>query len=582
MDLRRSLCTSLPVLLLLFVFAHPLSAQNQAEKIDKLMTAYHEYGMFNGSVLVATAGEVVFQKGYGLAHMEWDIPNEPDTKFRLGSITKQFTAALILQLENEGKLNTEDVISKHLPDYPKEVGDKVTIHQLLVHTSGIPSYTGLPDFFADMSRDYYSTDDFIKVFSDLPLEFEPGSQWSYNNSAYFLLGVIVEKITGMTYEEALQERIFGPLAMHDSGYDHHGTILKKRAAGYQRSGLSFETAPYLDMSLPYAAGSLYSTVEDLHIWDRALYSDQVLPENLKEKMFTAYMNNYGYGWGVNKRSFGGSDKEFTVVGHGGGINGFNTIIQRLPEDEHLIVLLNNTGGTNLGEMSEGIFNVLYGYDADSPRKPIALELANQIKSNGIEKAIESYWKLKALDSLIYNFDENQLNDLGYAYLREGEMDLAIAVFKLNTEAYPEAFNTYDSLGEAYMENGDKELAIKNYEKSLELNPRNENGKEMLAKMGVEVDPDLGKEITVAPEVLKGYVGKFELQPGFVITVTHEGSQLFAQATGQPQFELFAETETEFFLKVVDAQLSFHVNDEGIAESITLHQGGQHMPAKRIE
>lgn len=572
--------TALPFLFLL-ILATPILAQDKAAKIDQLISTYHDYGQFNGAVLVAQNGEILFKKGYGLAHMEWDIPNEADTKFRLGSITKQFTATLIMQLEENGKLSTDDVITDHLTEYPDEVGGKVTIHHLLTHTSGIPSYTGLPDFFADKSRDPYSVEEFIEVFSDLPLEFEPGSEYRYNNSGYFLLGAIIEEATGMTYEEALAQYIFEPLGMEDSGYDHHGTILKKRAAGYERAGIHYRTAPYLDMSLPYAAGSLYSTVEDLFIWDRALAGDKVLSAGQKEKMLTDYINGYGYGWGVNEgRTFG--DKDVTVVGHGGGINGFNTLIQRIPEDGHMVVLLNNTGGTNLGGMSAGVFEILYGGEADQPVKPISTEMAVAIEKKGVEKAVVHYKKLREENADAYDFREEELNRLGYYYLEEGEMETAIAVFKLNTEAYPEAFNTYDSLGEAYMKAGDTDLAVANYQKSLEFNPRNENAKEMLAEMGVQVDEALGAEITVDAEILKGYVGKFQLQPGFVITVTQDDTQLFAQATGQPQFEIFAESETKFFLKVVDAQITFQVGDDGVAESITLHQGGRNMPAKRIE
>ena len=248
----------------------PALAQDKDAQIDALLAQYHDYGLFNGAALVAENGAVIFKKGYGDANMEWDLPNKPDTKFRLGSITKQFTAVLILQLMQEGKLSLDDPLNKHLPDYPTDVGGQVTIHHLLTHTSGIPSYTGLPDFFAEQSRDPYTPDELVEVFADLPLEFEPGSEWRYNNSGYFLLGAIIEKIEGTTYEESLQQRIFDPLGMHDSGYDHHDTILPNRAAGYERQGAGYRNAAYLDMSLPYAAGSLYSTVEDLALWDRAL------------------------------------------------------------------------------------------------------------------------------------------------------------------------------------------------------------------------------------------------------------------------------------------------------------------------
>src|SRR5215471_3449300 len=257
-------------------------AQDKAKKIDDLMTLYSSYGQFNGTVLVAEKGSVIFKKGYGLANMEWGIPNQPDTKFRLGSITKQFTSMLVMQLVQDGKVKLDGKLTDYLPDYRKDTGDRVTIHNLLTHTSGIPSYTGLPRFFEDVSRNPYTVEAFVKKYCSGDLEFEPGSKFSYDNSGYFLLGAIIEKVTGKPYEQVLRERIFDPLGMKDTGYDHHEDILKRRATGYDKSPRGVINSPYLDMSLPYAAGSLYSTVEDLYLWDQALYTDKLLEPKYKE------------------------------------------------------------------------------------------------------------------------------------------------------------------------------------------------------------------------------------------------------------------------------------------------------------
>jgi len=239
------------------------------------------------------------------------------------------------------------------------VGDKVTIHHLLTHTSGIPSYTGLPDFFAEKSRDPYTPAELVDVFDELPLEFEPGSEWRYNNSGYFLLGVIIEEIEGKTYEASLQERILDPLGMDDTGYDHHGTILAKRAAGYERQGTSYINAPYLDMSLPYAAGSLYSTVEDLYTWDRALYTDQVLPADLKEKMFTPYMNEYGYGWAIRDRTLGETEQTVKTIGHGGGNIGTTTYMVYLPDyDVSLVVMINAFPNEGADVITKGLIRAV--------------------------------------------------------------------------------------------------------------------------------------------------------------------------------------------------------------------------------
>lgn len=219
----------------------------------------------------------------------------------------------------------------------------------------------------DKVRDPYTPIDLVKVFWGMDLEFEPGSKFRYNNSGYHLLGVVIEKVTGKTYAEVLQERIFGPLKMAGSGYDLNQPLLAKRAGAYSRTLDGYENAPYLDMTIPYAAGSLYSTVEDLSVWDQALYTDKVLPAKSRDLMFTPNLDNYAYGWVIRKTPVDGGKKQVTVIGHGGGIHGFSTLIERIPEDKHLIVLLNNTGGTRLDEMAQAIKKVLYGEAAAMPK-----------------------------------------------------------------------------------------------------------------------------------------------------------------------------------------------------------------------
>jgi len=208
-------------------------AQDHAAKVQEVLALAHKYRQFNGAALVAENGKVIYKGAFGMANMEWDIPNAPDTKFRLGSITKQFTATVVLQLVEQGKIKLDGKLSDYLPEYRKDTGEKVTIHHLLTHTSGIPSYTSLPGFFENVSRNPYKVADFVKKYASGDLEFEPGSKFSYNNSGYFLLGAIIERVTGKTYEQVLKENIFDPLGMKNSGYDHYDTIIPKRAAGYR-------------------------------------------------------------------------------------------------------------------------------------------------------------------------------------------------------------------------------------------------------------------------------------------------------------------------------------------------------------
>lgn len=273
------------IAILILVLTSAALAQEKIKKIDDLIGKYYEYKQFNGTVLVAEQGKVLFKKGYGDANKEWDIPNTPETKFRLGSITKQFTATIILQLAEQEKLRLDGKITDYLEDYPKATGDKITISHLLSHTSGIPGYTELPNFGKDLSRNPFTPKEFIKVFCDLPLQFEPGTKFTYSNSGYFLLGVIIEQLTSKPYAQVVDENIFRPLGMKNSGYDMPGPVIAKRAAGYQKQGSGFVNAAYLDMTVPYSAGSLYSTVEDLYVWDQALYGTKVLSERSKAAMF---------------------------------------------------------------------------------------------------------------------------------------------------------------------------------------------------------------------------------------------------------------------------------------------------------
>jgi CubicO group peptidase (beta-lactamase class C family) len=346
---------------LLFGWEAPAAQDREkAAAIDEVLTVLADDGLFNGSALVSENGRVIFKKGYGFADFEWEVLNTADTKFRLGSITKQFTATLIMQLVEEGRLTVDATVSSLLPYYRTDTGDRVTVHHLLRHTSGIPSYTGLPSFRSDISRNPYGVREFIEKYCSGDLEFDPGTEYAYDNSGYFLLGAIVEEVTGRSYDDLLRERIFDPLGMDASGYDRSRPLLPKRARGYERGRDGVRNADYLDMSLPYAAGSLYSTVEDLYLWDQALYGEVVLSAGAKRQMFSAGLRNYGYGWQVRRQPLGPDNAERMTIGHGGGINGFNTIILRVPEDRHLVVLLNNTGRTTLATMANDILGILYG------------------------------------------------------------------------------------------------------------------------------------------------------------------------------------------------------------------------------
>jgi CubicO group peptidase (beta-lactamase class C family) len=466
-------------------FAYAADTPDNAAKIDKFMSQYADGCSFTGTVLVSDHDKVIFKKGYGRANREWNIPNTPDVKFRLGSITKQFTSMLIMQQVAKGSIKLDGHLSDYLPYYRQETGSKVTISQLLSHTSGIPSYTDDPKFFADVSRNYYAVDDFVKQFCSGDLQFEPGTKFHYDNSGFFLLGAMLEHVTGKTYEALLKENILVPLGMKDSGYDHYADILPKRAAGYQQDLAGIVNAPYLDMALPYAAGSLYSTVEDLYKWDQALYTDKLVPNDLKQKLFTPNLEKYGYGWDIRTIPADEPGAGQTMISHGGGINGFNTLEQRLVGDHDFIVIFNNTPGANLGEMAKGIRAILYGQEPATPKRSLVPDLGETVVNRGADAAVVQYRELKRTNPNGYNFDERALNQLGYMLLEKGRNADAIAILKLNVEEYPKSGNVYDSLAEAYAKDGQKQQAIANYRKSLELDPENQNAANKLKELEQE-------------------------------------------------------------------------------------------------
>lgn len=579
-NLKKMMIT---VSVILLAAIHLSIGQTKAEEVDKLLNLYHEYGKFNGSALVAEQGKVVYKKGIGMANMEWDIENTTDTKHRLGSITKQFTAMLILQLAADGKLDLQAPISDYLPDYPNGHSPQITTHHLLTHTSGIPNYTAFPGFFKDQSRDPYTPEEFVKKFEDEKLDFTPGEKFTYSNSGYFLLGVLIDKVSGKTYEAMLQENIFTPLNMNDSGYDHHGEILKNRATGYEKQGNEFVNSKYIDMSIPYAAGSLYSTVEDLYLWDQALYTNKMLSKEYMALYFKPYIqawgnSHYAYGWGVGKDVIGNTTDSIYTISHGGGINGFNTNISRSPSDKTLIVLLNNTGGAPLNQMTQSIRAILKGKTYDLPKQSVAYDVLGVIEREGIEAGTAHYHKIKESDE--YDLNENEMNQIGYKLMGSDKIEEALQVFKLNVEAFPKSSNVYDSYGEAFMKLGKNDQAIENYKKSIELNPGNQGGIDMLKKLGVDTG-SLTKEVIVAEELLQSYVGRYELSPGFILTISKEGNQMKTQATGQSMVDIFPKSDTVFYLKVVTAQITFNHDENGTVKSLTLLQGGQEMTGEKL-
>jgi CubicO group peptidase (beta-lactamase class C family) len=345
---------------LLFSLTTVAYGQLPAEKIDELMTAYTKLFQFNGSVLVAKGGQV-FQKGYGWRNVSDSAANDVNTIFQLGSITKQFTAAIILKLAEQKKLSLEDRLSKYFPGYPK--GDSILIRHLLTHTSGIYNYTNNQLFMRGSAYKSADRAQMMALFKDQPLSFAPGSKYAYSNSGYLLLGYIITDVTRKPYEQIVREMIFDPLQMRHSGFDFAHLGNDNKATGYNVFNQAMKVrAAIADSSVSYAAGAIYSTIGDLYKWHNALQKYKIINRNSTEAAYTPFKSGYGYGW-MTGTLFGRK-----LVEHGGSIPGFSTFIARMPGDDVVVILLSNASMPALDKISHEILAIIYGGPYDVPKE----------------------------------------------------------------------------------------------------------------------------------------------------------------------------------------------------------------------
>lgn len=543
--------TTCVLLFTLFCFTSSL-AQNLEQQVDEYLKAAYPANEPGVSFLIAKDGKTIYRKAFGMANLELNVPMTPDNVFEIGSITKQFTAVAILMLEEQGKLNVKDDITKYIPDYPTK-GKTITIHHLLNHTSGIKSYTDMQSFMS-LARKDMSPVELIDTFKNEPIDFEPGEQFNYNNSGYILLGYIIEVASGKTYEQFIQKHIFDKLGMTNSVYGSKANLVPNRAAGYSETETGFKNAEYLSMTLPYAAGSLMSTTDDLLKWQNALNNHTLITKASYDKAIHGSTLNNGehipYGYGLGEDQVNGSPS----IQHGGGIFGYTTMGIYLPEEKVFVSGLTNCDCKNITDVTTKIAAIAIGKPFPNKKDAIKLTEAQQQKWLGA-----------------YQFEGDVVRHIslenGQLYsLREGSVKMEIYPMS------PTHF-IFDGSNTAY------EFSEKDGKKQAVFTA---NGRTFI---GVETDkaaPTEKASVTLAPEILATYVGKYELAPGMIIDITTKDTQLFAQLTGQPQFELFAEKEDHFFLKVVVAQLVFNKDTSGNITSVTLFQNGMEMPAKKVE
>jgi CubicO group peptidase (beta-lactamase class C family) len=443
---------------------------DRASELDAVVTAYAEDNLWSGTVLVLEGGKPLLAKASGQAVREWGVANTLDAKMRIASITKQFTAMLILEQVARGKLRLDGKVSDYLPWYRKDTGSKVTVHHLISNTSGIPEPKVTPAFGAARRQAWPVTKDFVVAWCMGDLAFEPGSKFEYSNNGFSVAAAILEEVTGQPYGELLRREILEPLGMKDTGVERSQTFVPRRAQGYAMG----VPVPAWDMSFYLGAADMYSTVEDLAKWDAALYTDKLLPAKLRNLMFTPVQRGYGYGFVVDKK--GG------LVMHDGGMAGFSARFIRFVDKKQTVILLSNDGFSSLRALSTDVVAILQGGKA-TPRKPSITRPLRAITAKGSAAGLaETYRGLKQREPDQWNFAETELNRLGYELLATGRIDDALVAFRLNVEAFPQSWNVHDSLGEVLLEKGDKAGAKASYQRSVELNPKNENGIRVLKEL----------------------------------------------------------------------------------------------------
>lgn len=539
----------LTVLSTFFLCINLTSAQSVELDIDSIFNKSYPANSPGAIVLIAKGDKVIYRKSFGMANLELNVPMKPENVLHLASITKQFTSVAILFLMEQGKLKIQDPLSKYIPDFPR--GNEITLHHLLNHTSGIKSFTSLADFRNKIRNDM-TPEEIINSFKGLPLDFEPGERYEYSNSEYVLLGYIIEKISGMSYEDFIQKFIFDQLGMKNSYYGSNNKIIPNRANGYQRNDSGYQNAEYISMTIPYAAGSLMSTVDDMFVWSKTIHHNTLISEKSKQLAFTNYplknetQSNYGYGWAINELA------GTTSIEHTGGINGFTASGIYLPDRNiYSIVLTNLDDGIGPEADNLKAVSVILG-------KPMVNKTSVALSEKKLKQWIGAYRFEDVIRFITY--------EDGFLYsTREGGRPFRLIPLSENEFKFENSFTIYKFTSK----NGKKQAL---YTDRIKKSIGTETDKKPVSEK---------KSIPVAEEILIKYVGVYELQPSFQIEVEIKNGRLNAKATGQPPVELFAETKNSFFIKEINAKIIFNVGNDGAVQSLSFIQRGQQMEGKKI-
>lgn len=532
-------------LLTLLLIVGAASAQDVGQ-MDAVVSTYVP-GQFTGAVLVGRGDQILFSRGYGLADIEWNIRNTPTTRFRIGSITKQFTAAAILLLEERGDLSVDDPVATYLPDSP-DSWDNITIFHLLTHTAGVPDFTGFPGF-AQMRRFPITPAETVASFMDEPLDFEPGSDFSYSNSGYVLLGHLIEVVSGQSYEEFLSENIFAPLAMSGSGYDWSWKVIPQRASGYSSGAAGTANADFVDMSVPYAAGALYSTTEDLLRWTSGLFGGDLLSAGSLDKMTTPVREDYAFGLLVT------TEDGRRVIRHHGGISGFSATLEYYPDQELTVAVLANLAGAENSEIASELGRIVLGDDLGLTSEAEEVVVPTQL----LGEYVGTYSLAPGVDMMV-TLDDAELRG---QVSGQPQIQLFAAsqtrFFLSAVEAEIEFFR--DEGGEV------RYLVL------------DQAGRDTMAYRTSDT-VRVRTEITLPVGVLESFVGPYEMETGSRLDVSLEAGQLGVGPEGQDVIPIFPETETTFFLRVIDATIEFFKDETGAVTHLILYQGPAETRANR--
>lgn len=548
------------LLLAFLIGAQPVAAQtpatDQHAAFDAICQALFPADGPGGTVLVAKGDQILYQKAFGLDDLNARTPIRTDMVFRIGSVTKQFTAIAILQLVQQGKVSLDDEITRFIPDYPTH-GKKITVENLLTHTSGIKSYTSMDEWTPEVQQKDFTPAALIDFFKDQPMDFDPGTQYAYSNSGYILLGYIIEKVSGMPYADYLAKKVFKRAGLKHTFYENQPRPIAGWAQGYMQNEHGYVPAPPLSMTQPYAAGSLASTVEDLYRWTRAVHGGKLVPADLLKKAHTPHIlpdgenTHYGYGWVL------GNIWNSPTIEHNGGIHGFLSSLIYMPKEAVCVAVLSNCNCHSPDETAAQLAAVAAGYPAEMEAVPVdASTLASYA---GV------YENDQQAKRIIRTSDDGGLISERIGGKITRLTPVGRDKFRFDGSLIAATFLRDDKTGEVT---------------GIILDTRTMSG-ERWTKTGA-APPAASAELQLSEEQLQRLVGEYSLAPGFSITVTREGTHLFGQGTGQSRFEMFAKSELRFFLKVVSAEIEFFPDEKGAIGKMVLYQGGQAIPGERVK